>query len=98
MLQNRTRWLSEIIHQGHCCINVQKIIVGNFFAVQLVKQLFELAVKYSSLMRVFSITQNFCIGHALLEGKNSPPAPQRGDLAFAQAKPLLWRGWGGYIK
>jgi len=61
VLENSQRSLIEIGDQGDRRINIEKVVVGYFFAVQLFKYLFEITVECPFLMGILSITELFTV-------------------------------------
>ena len=57
MFQDSECQFIELVDQANGSIDIQQVVVGDLFTMDLVEHIVELAIIFSSLVRIFTITQ-----------------------------------------
>ena len=57
MFQDSECQFVELVDQANGSIDIQQVVVGDLFTMDLVEHIVELAIVFSSLVRIFTITQ-----------------------------------------
>src|SRR5690606_729245 len=70
MFKDRKSRRIEFIYERHCRIYVYQVVVGKVFPVELLKQVLQIAVKDTSLMWIFTVTQGLCLLFTMFEYGN----------------------------
>ena len=74
VLEHSESGLCEVADKIYCGVDVEKVVIRDFFAVELVEHLVEIAEEITFLMRIFAIAHSL----GVVEGK----AKRRGIIAI----------------
>ena len=69
MLQNGKCHLIKFINQIYGRIDIQQIVIGNFFSMNLVEHRIQISIEITFLMRIFTITKLFLFFHRATESR-----------------------------
>ena len=61
MLQYGKRYIFEFVYQVNGSVDIEQVVVGDFFSMNLVEHSFQVSIEVTLLVRVFSVTQSLLI-------------------------------------
>src|SRR5690606_40523700 len=69
MFQNCKCRILELINDSYCRIYVYQVVVRKLFSIQLFKHGVQITEERTFLMRVFTVSQGFCLLNRLFENR-----------------------------